>query len=73
MGLCGLDKLTFSIGAFLMVGGVFSILRTQGMISLEVELPVLVISFGALMGLSELLPLKPPQLGRKKNEEAAEE
>ena len=68
MVFLGLDKLTFTIGMFLIVGGVFSILRFQDMISLEIELPVLVICFGSLMALSEMLPLRPPQMGKRTKE-----
>ena len=44
----GFDKLTMVIGPFLLVGSLLSILRQMGRLSLDTEVPVLVILMGVL-------------------------
>jgi len=56
----GIDKVTFVIGPFLIASTFFSLLRQTGRISVDTEVPVLVIVFGALMLLSKLLPIPIP-------------
>ncbi len=46
--LGGINQRTLVIGPFLMVCAVFSVLRQKQMINLRVEIPSLVIAFGAL-------------------------
>ena len=56
----GLDKATAVIGPFLVIGSFFSILRQTGKISTNYEIPILVITFGLLLLIAVLLPLKSP-------------
>ena len=48
----GISKSTFVIGSMLIIGSGLSLLRYNGIITLERELPMLVIIFGVLMGVS---------------------
>lgn len=56
----GLNKLTFVVGPFLIVGSILSILRQTGRLRVDIEVPVLFIVFGILLLLAHLLPLRPP-------------
>jgi hypothetical protein len=57
----GIDKLTFVVGPFLIVASFFSLLRQTERITVEVEVPSLVITGGVLMLLAALLPLRTPR------------
>ncbi len=61
IAVLGLDKATTVIGPFLIIGSVFSILRQTGRISINHEIPILVILFGVLLLVAVLLPLKHPE------------
>jgi hypothetical protein len=56
----GLDKVTFVLGPFLIASTVFSLLRQTGRISVDTEMPSLVIVIGTLMLISKLLPIPVP-------------
>lgn len=47
--LMGFDKLSFVLGAFFLVCSLMSVLRQQGLLSVETEAPVLVIVAGVLL------------------------
>ncbi|HMP80918.1 MAG TPA: hypothetical protein PKD54_15790, partial [Pirellulaceae bacterium] len=47
--LSGIDKLTVVVGPFFLLASCLSVLRQTGQISLDVEVPILVISAGVLM------------------------
>ena len=59
LGMGGLNKLTIVTGPFLIIASVFSILRQTGRMSIDREVPILVIVFGVLMLISQLMPLPP--------------
>ena len=61
----GINKFTFVIGLFLLVGSVFSVLRQTGRLRADIEIPVLFIIFGVLLLLSLLLPLATPEFLRE--------
>ncbi len=61
IGFLGLDKATTVIGPFLIIGSIFSILRQTGRISVNYEIPILVILFGVLLLIAVLSPLKNPE------------
>ena len=47
--MMGFDKLSFVLGVFFLVCSLMSLLRQQGLLSVETEAPVLVIIAGVLM------------------------
>jgi hypothetical protein len=49
----GVNKATFVLGGFLICGSVMSLLRYNGVFSMEIEVPVLVMIFGALMTINQ--------------------
>src|SRR5256885_1980441 len=49
-----LNKLSFLAGTCLVIGSVFSILRQSGWISVEVEVPLMVVIFGVLFIVAQL-------------------
>jgi hypothetical protein len=57
----GVDKVTFVVGPFLISATFFSLLRQTGRISVDTEVPTLVIVFGVLMLLAKLLPVPVPK------------
>jgi hypothetical protein len=57
----GIDKVTFVVGPFLVASTFFSLLRQTGRISVDTEVPTLVIVFGVLMLLAKLLPIPIPK------------
>lgn len=59
--LAGIDKLTVVIGPFLVAATFFSLLRQTGQLSLDVEVPALVITGGVLMLASRFLPVRRPE------------
>jgi hypothetical protein len=68
-----LNKFTFIIGAFLVVSSVFSILRQTGIMSVNVEIPLLVIAFGAVLLIAQLPFIPLPKMVLDMKEEAARE
>lgn len=59
--LCGFNKLTFVVGPFLLVASLFSVLRQMGRLSLNEEVPYLVILLGVLWLAGEFLRLPNPE------------
>ncbi len=57
----GLDKVTVVFGPFLMAATFFSIMRQTGRMSVDTEVPSLVILFGTLMLVAEILPVPIPK------------
>ena len=57
----GVDKVTLVVGPFLISATFFSLLRQTGRISVDTEVPTLVIVFGVLMLLAKLLPIPVPK------------
>jgi hypothetical protein len=57
----GIDKVTVVVGPFLIAATIFSILRQTGRMSVDTEVPSLVITFGALMLLAKALPFPVPR------------
>lgn len=57
----GLDKVTAVVGPFLIIATLFSLLRQTGRISIDTEVPSLVIAAGVLMLVARLLPLPAPK------------
>lgn len=55
------DKITFVFGPALLVASVTSFLRETGRLSLECELPILIIVLGGLMLLAQLLNIGLPE------------
>jgi len=60
IAVLGFDKATAVIGPFLVIGSFFSILRQTGRISVNYEIPILVIIFGLLLLVAVVAPLKHP-------------
>jgi hypothetical protein len=59
--LGGLNKLTIVVGPFLILATLFSLLRQTGRISMDIEVPLLVISAGVLMLVARQAPIPPPR------------
>jgi hypothetical protein len=58
--LGGVNKLTIVVGPWLLLASVMSVLRQTGRLSIDHEVPVLVITLGVLMLLSSLAPIAGP-------------
>ncbi len=61
LAMGGLDKVTVVVGPFLIFATFLSILRQTGRLTVETEVPVLVIIVGVLTLVSTLLPLPGPR------------
>ncbi|MCP3903527.1 MAG: hypothetical protein GY715_07805 [Planctomycetes bacterium] len=61
LAIGGLDKATVVVGPFLIICTVLSILRQTQRISVDTEVPALVIVAGALMLVAHMLPLPAPK------------
>ena len=59
--LGGVNKFTVVVGPFLMIATVFSLLRQTGRISIDTEVPSMVIVAGLLWMASYFLPVPPPR------------
>ncbi len=59
--LTGVNKLSFVLGPFLLVGAVLSVLHQLGRVETSIVLPLLLILFGLLLLLSFVLHLKMPE------------
>ena len=57
----GVDKMTFVVGGFMLITSVLSVLRQTGRLSLDVEVPLLVIISGVLMLVARLPAIPAPQ------------
>jgi hypothetical protein len=66
-----INKITFIMGLFLIIGSIFSVARQTGLLRIDVEVPLLVILFGILFLIAQLpiIPL-PKTLVQIKEEEA---
>jgi hypothetical protein len=64
LGLGGSNKLTWVVGPFLLTAAVLSILRQQGRLNIEYEIPILITALGLFMLLVSLSRL--PQAGAKR-------
>ena len=80
--LGGVNKATVVVGPFLFISTFFYLLRRHELITLDSEVPALVIVAGVLMLLARLLPIPPPkwladeegkEAGRAKSEVGREE
>lgn len=60
LALGGFNKLTIVVGPFLVIASVSSLMRQQGRLPAEREVPLLVIALGALMLLSAMSSLPRP-------------
>ncbi len=65
----GFDKVSVVIGSFFLLASLLSVLRQTGQLNIDIEVPVLVISIGALLLVAQLpaiphpgwiVPLPPP-------------
>ncbi len=56
----GVDKVTIVVGPLLIAATIFSLLRQTGHISVDTEVPSLVITLGALMLAATVLPFPVP-------------
>ena len=57
----GVDKVSIVLGPFLLAATFFSLLRQTDRLSPDVEIPLLVITFGALFLAARLLPVPIPR------------
>lgn len=64
----GLNKLTIVIGPLLLVASICSLLRQTNRLSLDHEIPILVIVIGILMLIAQLSKLQLPQAMQKREE-----
>lgn len=60
LALGGIDKVTVVLGPFLIIATFFSLLRQTGKISVDTEVPSLVIAAGALMLIPHIIRLPTP-------------
>jgi hypothetical protein len=56
----GCDKVSVVIGPFFLLASLLSVLRQTGQLSLDIEVPVLVISIGALLLVAQLPAIPKP-------------
>jgi hypothetical protein len=56
----GLDKVSVVIGPFFLLASLLSVLRQTSQLSLEIEVPVLVISIGALLLVAQVPAIPKP-------------
>jgi hypothetical protein len=60
LALGGLNRLTVVTGPFLIVASVLSVLRQTGVMSIDHEVPAMVIVLGVLMLIAQISPLPNP-------------
>jgi hypothetical protein len=65
-----LNKITFLMGFFLIIGSVFSILRQTNVLSVDKEVPMLVIVFGLLFLIAQMPFIPLPQVVAELKQEA---
>ncbi len=61
----GFDKVTFVVGGFLIITSVLSVLRQTGRLSLDIEIPILVIVGGVLMLVARIPAIPAPDWVKK--------
>lgn len=66
--LGGINKLTVVVGPFLILATIFSLLRQTGRLTLDIEVPSLVIAAGVLMLIARLPIIPPPHWLNEKSE-----
>jgi hypothetical protein len=59
--LSGFDKFSAVVGPFFLLASLLSVLRQSGSLSLDVEVPLLVISIGVLMLVAQLPAIPKPE------------
>lgn len=60
LGVGGVNKVTVVLGSFLLVASLLSVVRQTGRLSVDHELPCLMIALGVLMLASHLAPVPVP-------------
>jgi hypothetical protein len=60
MVVSGMDKLSIIIGPLFLVASLFSVLRQTGRMSIDTEVPILVIVVGVLKVISRLSVIRAP-------------
>lgn len=58
--LGGIDKVTVVVGPFFILASILSVLRQTGQLTIDVEIPILVIVAGVLMLVARLNAIPPP-------------
>lgn len=58
--LGGIDKVTVVVGPFFILASILSVLRQTGQLTIEVEIPLLVIAAGVLMLVARMNAIPPP-------------
>ena len=58
--LGGFDKVTFVVGTFFLLASFLSVLRQTGRLSIDLEIPILVIAAGVLMLVAQLRAIPAP-------------
>jgi hypothetical protein len=61
LALGGIDKVTVVVGPFFLIGSLLSVLRQSGRLTLDVEVPILVITAGVLMLVARSKAVRTPQ------------
>jgi hypothetical protein len=65
LGFYGINKVNFSIGTVFIISSATSILRQNGKITFQLEIPILLIFLGIFMLISFLINLKTPDIFKK--------
>ncbi len=65
LALSGINKVTIVVGPILIIATFLSILRQTGRLSVDTEIPILVIIIGILMLSSHIFPVPPPDWRHK--------
>jgi len=61
VALCGFDKVSLVVGGFFIIASVLSVLRQVDVISIDVEVPILVLSAGVLILLARSKAIPTPR------------
>ena len=69
----GVNKSSIVSGPFLIIGSVLSILRQSGRLSINLEVPILVITIGVLFLIAQLPLVPPPRWYFPKSDEKEEQ
>lgn len=60
LALSGIDKVSIVVGPFLIIASLFSVMRQTGRMTVDIEIPVLVVVFGVLLLIAQVSRLKTP-------------
>ena len=63
------NKMTFTIGPWLIVVAICSFLRVTGRLEMKTEVPILIITLGAFLLISEMLKLPTPDYLKNPNKD----